>query len=227
MFFLNIRRVGAGSSRWFSSAGVQLAKKRGQAAKEAAEVDLVDVSGYVKQATERFQQTLELHKKRLGQMKVGKPDAKMFDELAVGNEKQKFTELAATSVKGKNMLIVTVFDPKDTKRVASAIVGAGLNVNTERVLENQQQLKISLPPVTTETRERLCRDLKKVFEEYKNSANRNSLGHVRSEVLKELKKLDKKNDSVRKVIQDIENLHKEYTSMLQEQLKHAEKSAMK
>ncbi|AAS50292.1 AAL074Cp [Eremothecium gossypii ATCC 10895] len=226
MFLLNASRLGAGS-RLFSSAGVQFAKKRGQAAKEAVEVDLVDVGDYVKKATERFQHTVELHKKRLGQMKAGKPDATMFDGLAVGNEKQKFTELAATSVKGKNMLIVTVFDPKDTKRVASAIVGAGLNVTTERVLENQQQLKISLPPVTTETRERLCRDMKKVFEEYKNSANRHSLGHVRSEVLKELKKLDKKNDSVRKVIQEIENLHKEYTAMLQEQLKHAEKNAMR
>lgn len=219
-------------ARPFSSYAALLAKKKGKTSGKPGKADneepieIIDVKKYVIDATKQFEKTLELHKRKLAEQKVGTASPTIFNDLKVGKEGQKFTELAATSLKGRNALIVTVFDPKDTKNIVSAIMAAGLNLNPERIPNNDQQLKVSLPPITTETRQAVCKDLKKVFEDYKHSALKESLGHVRGEIMKELKHLQKKNDDVKKVIQDVEKIHKEYTIKLQEQLKQAEKGVM-
>ncbi|GAV56162.1 hypothetical protein ZYGR_0BA00680 [Zygosaccharomyces rouxii] len=187
--------------------------------------EIVDISEFIKKAQDSFENTLELHKRKLNEFRQGVANPRIFDELKLQNG-SKFSEVASTSLKGKNALLVTVYDPKDTKHVISTIMAAGLNLNPERVPNNDQQLKISLPPMTTETRTRMCRDLKKIFEDYKNSSSKDSLGHVRGEILKDLKKLAKKNDSVRKAVQDIEKVHKEYVNKMQQQLAQAEKNVM-
>ncbi|CDO93195.1 unnamed protein product [Kluyveromyces dobzhanskii CBS 2104] len=219
-------------ARPFSTSVSLLAKKKAKAGGKAGKieeeepVEVIDVKKYVSDATRQFEKTLELHKKKLAEQKVGTASPTIFDNLKVGKEGQKFTDLAATSLKGRNALVVTVFDPKDTKNIVSAIMAAGLNLNPERIIDNDQQLKVSLSPITTETRQAASKELKKVFEDFKHSAMKESLGHVRGEIMKELKHLQKKNDDVKKVIQDIEKIHKEYTIKLQEQLKQAEKSVM-
>ncbi|AET38683.1 Rrf1p Ecym_3184 [Eremothecium cymbalariae DBVPG len=219
------------SVRSLSGAKILLARRSGNgtSAKSGAEaepIEAVDVQSYLKEAEQKFKASLEVCKKKLGDKKLGVANGNIFNHLTVGTEKMKFTDLAATSLKGRNSLTVTVFDPKYTKKVISAILASGLNLNPERIANNEQQLKIPLPPVTTEVRQQLCKDLKKVFEEYKGSSNVHSLSHIRGEVLRDLKALQKKNDSVKKVIQDVEKLHKTYVLKLQEQLKQAEKKIM-
>lgn len=209
----------AAPQRMFSTSIPVLKKvskkaSKGKKGEDEEVTEVIDVKQYIQRATEKFNTTLELHKKRLNDFKLGAANASVFDALKVGKDNVKFTDLATTSLKGRNSLIVTVFDPKDTKLVISSILGAGLNLNPERIANNDQQLKIALPPPTTETRKQTCKQLKEVFESFKNSANKSSLGHVRGEILKELKNIDKKNDSVKKITQDLEKLHKDYIGKL-------------
>lgn len=180
---------------------------------------------YSRTAQQEFAKTLELHKKKLNETKKGVSDPSMLDDLKM-QDGVPLKNVASTSLKGKNSFLVTVYDPKDTKQVISAILAANLNLTPVRVPNNEQQLKIALPPPTTESRQRLCKSLKAVFEEYKNSSSKHSLGYIRGEILKDMKSLSKKDDNVRKVMQDLEKLHKEYVTKLQEQLKQAEKSFM-
>ncbi|CUS23722.1 LAQU0S11e02784g1_1 [Lachancea quebecensis] len=202
-------------------------KKSGKGKTDEEEpTEVVDVKKYIQKAKEQFSVTVDLHKKKLSEIRAGSASPSIFDKLSVGKGNSKFTDIATTSMKGRNSLIVTVFDPKDTKSVVSSILAAGLNLNPEKIPNNDQQLKISLPPPTTETRKETCKQLKEVFEEFKNSANKNSLGHIRGDILKELKNIDKKNDTVKKVTQDLDKLHKEYSSILQEHLKQAEKNVL-
>lgn len=44
--------------------------------------------------------------------------------------------------------------------------------------------------------------------------------------MKKLKSLQKKDESVKKIIQNVEKVHKDYVTKLSEQLKQAEKSVM-
>lgn len=207
----------------------QLLKKHSGNKKNAKEVeeefDVIDLTQYSKQAQKEFTNTLDLHKKKLNETKQGVADPRMLDDIKM-QDGTPLKTIASTSMKGKNALLVTVYDPKDTKHVVSSILAANLNLTPVKVPNNEQQLKIALPPPTTESRLKLCKSLKAVFEEYKNSSSRHSLGHIRGEILKDMKSLSKKDDKVRKVIQDVEKIHKEYVSKLEEQLKQAEKNVM-
>ncbi|CCE62820.1 hypothetical protein TPHA_0D01810 [Tetrapisispora phaffii CBS 4417] len=185
----------------------------------------IDPFIYLKDANERFKATVEAHGKKLNEMKQGKANPSIFNNLVLADG-SKFLDVASTTLKGKNSLIVTVFDPNNTKNVISTIMAAGLNLNPEKDANNDQLLKVLLPPPTTESRLQLCKEMKQVFENYKNSQSKQSLGFIRGEVLKQLKGFDKKNDSVRKVLQDLDKTHKEFTTKLQEQLKQAEKSLL-
>lgn len=217
--------------RGFASSAQLLKKHSGNkknqkdVEKNDEEVAIVDLEQYSKTAQQEFAKTLELHKKQLNETKKGVSDPSMLDGINMPDGVP-LKNVASTSLKGKNSFLVTVYDPKDTKQVISAILGANLNLTPVRVPNNEQQLKIALPPPTTESRQRLCKSLKSVFEEYKNSSSKHSLGYVRAEILKEMKSLSKKDDHVRRVMQDLEKLHKEYVTKLQDQLKQAEKSVM-
>ncbi|EDO17690.1 hypothetical protein Kpol_1004p67 [Vanderwaltozyma polyspora DSM 70294] len=189
------------------------------------EVEIIDVKGYIADATKLFDESLELHNKKLNEIKQGRANPKIFDGLKLHNGAS-FKDVAHTSLRGKNSLLITVYDPKDAKNVISAIMGAGLNLNPEKDPNNSQLLKVLLPPPTTESRMNLVKELKIVFESFKSSSMRNSLASVRADILKEMKKLDKKDDSVRKAMQDLEKLHKDYAKKLQDQLKQAEKTLM-
>ncbi|CAB4252372.1 similar to Saccharomyces cerevisiae YHR038W RRF1 Mitochondrial ribosome recycling factor [Maudiozyma barnettii] len=190
------------------------------------EVILVDVKQYVNEANDRYSQTLELLKKKLNEAKQGKTNPQIFDQLKFPNGSI-FTEMANTSSRGKNALLVTVFDPKETKNVISLIMGANLNLNPERVPNNEQQLKIALPPPTKESRLELAKGLKQITEDFKNSVSfKYSLGFIRRDILNKMKSFNKKESEVSKVLKTLETTHKDYVNKLQDQLKQAEKSVM-
>ena len=192
---------------------------------EDEEIDIVNPSIYVDELVSKFDKSLELYSKELTDKRKGSVNANIFDNLSLKNGAL-FKEMASTTLKGKGSLLVTVFDPYEVKNIVSAILASGQNLNPERVPTNNQQLKIPLPPPTAESRQNLCKELKTVFEKYKQSPSKNSLGHIRNEVMKKLKSLQKKDESVKKIIQNVEKVHKDYVTKLSEQLKQAEKSVM-
>ncbi|AMD19205.1 HBR304Cp [Eremothecium sinecaudum] len=214
------------SSRCFSSTRFISAKKNNASREAAPQMEVFDIKSYLDKTVKRYETAVELYKKKLATKKLGGADPNMFNHLTVEKLNSKFTDVAATSMKGRNALLITVFDPKDTKHIISTILSSGMNINPERVPNNEQQLKVTLPPFTTETRQACCKELKQLFEEYKGTGSKNSLGSIRSSVMKEMKALQKKNDKVDKAIQDIEKLHKKYIDLMQDQLKQAQKNVM-
>ncbi|EJS43415.1 rrf1p [Saccharomyces arboricola H-6] len=211
-------------NRPFSQSFNNLKKKTSPAA-EKVEEDEADLNELLERAETRFKQTLEVQKHKLSEVKQGNFNPKVFNSIIFKNNR-KFTDIATTSLKGKNALLITVFDPKDVKTVISGVLAANLNLTPERIPNNDLQLKVSLPPPTTESRMRVAKDLKRVFEEYKQSSLKDSLGTIRGTLLKELKSF-KKDDAVRKAERDLEKLHKDYVNKLHDQFQQMEKSVTK
>lgn len=212
----------------FSTSFVTFKKEKKSAAKEVAQEEVEDPSIILKSLEDKYKESLTQFKAKTAITRQGNSNPKIFDELKVSlnhNEVVDYLSIAQTSLKGRN-LIITVFDPMYSKHVISAILNAGLNLNPEQVPNIPQQLKVSLPPITTESRLAILKELKKNFEFFKNSNSfKYSLSFNRAEALKELKQF-KKNDQVKKVNQDVEKLHKKYTTDLQELLKSVEKQVM-
>jgi len=156
--------------RNFHQSTFQLAKKgkkhqTEEPASNEPKGDMLNPKDFRTRVSTDLTKLLEVQKKKLSEASKGKNDIKIFDNLKIG--KDVFTNVASTTQKGKNLFIVTVFDPKNTKHVVSAILGANLNLNPEKMPDNEQQLKITLPPVTQESRNKLLKDLKKINDEFK------------------------------------------------------------
>ncbi|CAI4063588.1 Rrf1p SKDI_08G0820 [Saccharomyces kudriavzevii IFO 1802] len=211
-------------NRSFSQSFIVLKKKTSPPI-EKVEEDEVDVNQLLKKAEAQFKKTLETQKQKLNEIKQGNFNPKVFNSLMFKNNKN-FTDMATTSLKGKNALLITVYDPKDVKTVISGVLAANLNLTPERIPNNDLQLKVSLPPPTTESRLKVAKDLKRVFEEYKQSSLKDSLGSIRGHILKEFKSF-KKDDAVRKAERDLEKLHKDYVGKLHDQFEQVEKSVVK
>ncbi|CCH58085.1 hypothetical protein TBLA_0A02860 [Henningerozyma blattae CBS 6284] len=187
--------------------------------------EIVEVSSYAKRAENQFAETLEACKKALNDAKQGNSNPKIFNKMKLQNGKI-FTDVATISTKGANALLVTVFDPKDVNVIISSIFSAGLNLNPQKIPNNNQQLKIALPPITTESRQKKCKELKEIFELYKNSSKKESLTAIRLNILKEMKNIQPRTDEVKKALQDVEKIHKEYGTKLQDIYKTIEKNMM-
>lgn len=187
-------------------------------------VDIVDVQQYLTQAKTKFDKSLTLHEVKLNECKQGISNVHLFDSLTLPNG-TKFTDVATTAQKGKNMLLVSVFDPNDVKKVISCILASGLNLTPEKMSSdpNEQMLKITLPPKTKESRLQQVKELKQIFEGFKSSNSNYSLGVIRRDYLNKLKKIQQ-NDDVKRCAKDLEALHKDYVNKLQEQFKHVEKN---
>ncbi|CCF60105.1 hypothetical protein KAFR_0J00370 [Kazachstania africana CBS 2517] len=194
-------------------------KNRGSKANED-DIEVVDLKLYLNQAKERYSKILELQKQKLVELKQGNANPNIFNALVMPSGK-KFTDIAITSLRGKNSLLVTVFNPKDTKNVVSTILAANLNLTPERLPDNEQQLRIMLPPPTAESRLKVIKDSKELFESFKSSNSKHSMGSIRRDILDKLKGIQM-DDFQKKCIKDLETIHKDYMNQLKEQYKKFE-----
>lgn len=202
--------------------------KKGAAQEQDDEVIVEDPSHVLPNLEAKLKECLEQHKKAMAETKLGSANPKIFDKISVEVNKkpQIFTSLAQTAIKGRN-LIITVFDPNNTKHIVSAILASGLNINPEPIPNTPQQLKVPLPPPTSETKQQIAKELKKDFEKFKNSNDKHSISTARSATMKELKSFDQKSDQLKKIVKDAERIYKKYADELQAQYKAAEKSVLK
>ncbi|ANZ76258.1 BA75_03050T0 [Komagataella pastoris] len=189
---------------------------------EAPEV--VNPKQILKEIEDKFKLTLQEHQKKINEIKLGKSNPKIFDSLKVSIAKdlQPFPSVAQTTTKGRNLL-VTVFDPSLVKHVVSSILSSGLNLNPEIDPKNPQLLKVPLTAPSAETKKETLKALKNNLEHYRHSiTNRHSLASIRAHYLKEFK--GNKEDSIKKLVNEIEKVHKDYSNSIHEQFKKVEKT---
>ncbi|CDK24984.1 unnamed protein product [Kuraishia capsulata CBS 1993] len=206
---------------------------KGKQAKEepAEEVEFLDPEAIIKAITAEFSATGSAFKEKAAEIQKGRADPKIFDHLNIEldhHETSSFTEVAQTTLRGPKALNVTVFDPANTKRVVSAIIGADLNMNPEVDPLNPQMLKVPLPLVSSEVKEGQAKALKATYENFKNSTtNKQSLSYIRGKALKDVKAAEGTKNILTKLAADIEKLHKKYADDLLKEYKQATQVVLK
>ncbi|KAF3987386.1 hypothetical protein FT663_04481 [Candidozyma haemuli var. vulneris] len=181
----------------------------------------------------KMQAVIDRFGKVANEAKVGRTSPSIFDDLTIKTTDGDlpFTATAQTAVKGRNFQI-TVFDPSNTKNIVSAILASGLNMTPISDPQNKQQLKVPLPPVTTDSKKETVKQLKESFERHRNgpgghSKNAHTLASIRGDLKRRLSKKQKKSDDETKAWNDFEKLHKQYCDKLQDVFKAAEKAILK
>lgn len=227
-------------SKTFHSTPINLAKKKSkkngkQQEEENEDVEEQEVTIDFDHVTKNFEAVLSKFNKAATDIKLGKLNPKIFDNLEVniGNHGQEelvpFTSVAQTSVKGRNF-IINLFDASYGKHIINAIIGSGLNMSGTVDPTNKFQVKVPIPTITSETKQENAKQLKEIYENYKNNHKTNSLNSVRGEVRNKFQsqlKHNKMSDSQHQLLKKLENLHKTYLDKLNDAFKTAEKSILK
>ncbi|KAI5948903.1 IPI1 [Candida theae] len=195
-----------------------------------AEEEVVTPTIDFKDATARFESIISRFDKLANEIKLGKLNPKIFDNLLVnvGNQKEvvevPFNTIAQTSVKGRNF-IITMFDPSNAQAIINTIIGSGLNMSGIVDPANKFNIKVPLPPITLETKQNDVKLLKELFDKLRNNKT-GSLTSVRGDVRHKFQshlKTHKLSDLENKQLTQLEKLHKLYVDKLQESFKQYEK----
>ena len=233
------------SSKSFHSSSPCLAKRKNKKSSNNKNNEELDFSEKVdeipevtidfQKVTSNFDNVLAKFNKAATDIKLGKLNPKIFDNLEVniGNHGQEelvpFTSVAQTSVKGRNF-IINLFDASYGKHVINSIIGSGLNMSGTIDPTNKFQIKVPIPNITAETKQENIKQLKEIFENLKNNHKSSSLNYVRSEARNKFQsglKHNKISDNQHQLLKKLETLHKTYVDKLTDAFKQAEKSILK
>ncbi|RCK62653.1 Ribosome-recycling factor, mitochondrial [Candida viswanathii] len=185
--------------------------------------------------TKSFETILGKFNKQATDIKLGKMSTRIFDEIDVNVGKRgedifvPFTAVGQTNIQGRNY-VINLYDEAYGQNVINAVIGSGLNMSGTIDPNNKFQIKIPIPPVTTESKEVSAKRLKDIYEMYRNNQKTNSLNSVRAEARHKFQKklkLKKMTDTQHQILKKLEALHKTYADKLADSFKAAEKSILK
>lgn len=120
----------------------------------------------VDETKSKMQDTLEHFKKELGNLRTGRANPSMLDNVSVEvyGTQMRIKELANVIASDGRQLIVSPFDPQTAGSIAKGIEKANLNVRP--ILEGHQ-IRIPIPPLDESTRKEIVKQGKKKAEDTK------------------------------------------------------------
>ena len=166
---------------------------------------------------EQMEHRIDTLKKDFSKVRTGRANPKMFQDVKVEyyGVLTPLSQVGNISVPEPTQLIVKPYDRSIVKDIEKAINAANLGVNPSN---EGDQIRVVLPALTTQRRQELTKDVKKLGEEAK-VAVRNS----RRDGNDSLKKLEKNHDISEdelKLYQDeIQELTDKYTNLIDELVK--------
>lgn len=142
-------------------------------------------------------------KRELSVLRTSGASPQLLDTVQVNayDSKMRITELATISVVDPTMLVVTPWDSSIITAIEQAINQANLNLHP---VVDGQTIRISVPPLTGETREKLAKTLSGKIEEAKVM-----LRNLRAEYKKDIEKQkgysDISEDNIKADLANLEN----------------------
>jgi len=132
----------------------------------------------------RMTQVLNLVTSDLGSLRTGKATSALVDDLAVlvygGQQKLKIKELASVSTPDHQTLIIDPWDKSIIGEIRQGIMAANIGMNPGI---DGQLIRISLPPMTTEDREKYTKLLGSKLE-----SGRVMIRQIRQDIMHDIKK---------------------------------------
>ncbi|KAJ8642678.1 hypothetical protein MRB53_004426 [Persea americana] len=157
--------------------------------------------------------------RELSKLRTGRASAGMLDHIIVeaNGLKMPLSRVAVVSVMDPQTLSVTPYDPNTLKELEHAIVSSPLGLNP--MLEGQR-LVASIPPLTKEHIQAMCKVVAKSSEDFKQSIRR-----ARQKALDSVKKAGSSipKDDAKRFEKEIDELTKKFVKQADEMCKAKEK----
>ncbi|MFP3025085.1 MAG: ribosome recycling factor [Wolbachia sp.] len=159
---------------------------------------------------ERMLKTIQSFHDDIKGVRTGRASASLLDGIVVNiyGGHQKLNQVAGVSVIDNKTLSIKVWDINVVGEVKNAILNANLNLNL--VVEGNT-IRIALPDLTQETREKLV----KLLHQFAENA-RIAIRNIRRDIIEELKNMEKNKEISE---DDYHNLHDEVQKITNDNIK--------
>ena len=166
----------------------------------------------------KLENTLEVLRQDLRVLRVDRANAGMVELIMVNvyENKMPLNQVASVSIPSHNQILITPWDVGVLSAIQSAIQNSQLQINP--IVEGNS-IRLTLPPLTEETRRDLVKDVSKYVEEAKVS-----IRNIREEVLKDLETLSE--DEKFRQEKEIQKMIDEYNAKIKEIQEHKEKEIL-
>ena len=174
--------------------------------------------------TDKMEKAIAQMKKEFASIRTGRANPMILDKVLVEyyGAPTPLRQLSQVSVQDGTTLVITPFDKTILKDVEKALVKADLGINPS---SDGVVVRLVFPPLTSDKRKELCKDVKKVCEDTKVA-----IRNIRRDMTDELKKLEKAENLSEDTVKDnqdkIQKLTDKYSKMVDENSAEKEKEVM-
>ncbi len=146
--------------------------------------------------TEKMEKAINQMKKEFASIRTGRANPMILDKVLVEyyGTPTPLRQLSQVSVQDGTTLVITPYDKTIIKEIEKALVKAdlGINPNSDGIV-----LRLAFPPLTTDKRKEICKDVKKVCEDTKIA-----IRNIRRDMTDELKKIEKSENLSEDMVKD-------------------------
>ena len=168
-----------------------------------------------------MEKSLESSKRELSSIRTGKASTSLLDTVRVEayGQTMPLNQVASVSVPEPRLLTVTPWDKGQTQAIEKAIRDSDLGLNPQT---QSGVIRVPLPMLNEERRKELVKVVHKLAEEA-----RIGIRHARTEGRDKLKKLEHTSeDDVKHAERDLQKMHDDFISKIDELLKAKEAEIM-
>ncbi len=174
--------------------------------------------------TEKMEKAIAQMKKEFASIRTGRANPMILDKVLVEyyGTPTPLRQLSQVSVQDGTTLVIAPFDKTILKDVEKAIIKAdlGINPNSDGIV-----IRLAFPPLTSDKRKEICKDVKKVCEDTKVA-----IRNIRRDMTDELKKLEKAENLSEDTVKDnqdkIQKLTDKYSKIADEHSAEKEKEVL-
>ena len=175
----------------------------------------------IKDSRAAMEKSLEGSKRELGSIRTGKASTSLLDTVRVEvyGQSMPLNQVASVSAPEPRLLTVTPWDKGQVHAIEKALRDSDLGLNPQ---SQGGTIRVPLPALNEERRKELVQVVHKLAEEA-----RIGIRHARTEGRDKLKKLDRTSeDDVKHAEKDLQKLHDDFISKIDELLKAKEAEIM-
>jgi ribosome recycling factor len=175
----------------------------------------------IKDSRAAMEKSLESSKRELGSIRTGKASTSLLDTVRVEiyGQTMPLNQVASVSAPEPRLLTVTPWDKGQLQVIERAIRDSDLGLNP---MSQSGVIRVPLPALNEERRKDLVKVVHKLAEEA-----RIGIRHARTEGREKLKKLDRTSeDDVKHAEKDMQKMHDDFISKIDELLKAKEAEIM-
>ncbi|MCD7739781.1 MAG: ribosome recycling factor [Candidatus Gastranaerophilales bacterium] len=174
--------------------------------------------------TDKMEKAVGQMKKDFASIRTGRANPMILDKVLVEyyGAPTPLRQLSQVSVQEGTTLVITPFDKTILKDIEKSLVKADLGINPS---SDGIVVRLIFPPLTTDKRKEICKDVKKICEDTKVA-----IRNIRRDMTDELKKLEKSENLSEDIVKDnqdkIQKITDKYVKIADEKASEKEKEVL-